>query len=500
MHGMYKTEDGGQSWNVFLGSPLIPWRVSQAVDGTLFVTSEIGVFKVKNDKWTNITPVTREPDTPWCGISVDPFDPTGQTVITAQHGGNWPFYRSTDGGQTWTNIIMECCGNKEIRQVPWWEWWYITTSVATFIHDPHHKNKVWLTNDWSVWVNYDISNYTSKVWYSYERGHEEVFAIIIHSTSEGVLLVGTADDDGFWFAANNSFNEFPQTSFLTTGGHIGDTTGIASAWENPKVVVRSGTGGNQPGAYSLDTGKTWKYFSSLPVNFNPNLGGVMAVSPNGKTVVWYPFQYPPFFSVDMGITWHQSKGAPINSDSCCHASNSRNSIGIDNAYQSFLAADLVNSSVFYIYSEGQLYRSNDGSASFKVVSTIPGFDSSSHIVLKSVPEMQGEVWVSTDLGGLWRSSNGGNSFAKITDFSRSLNVAFGKSPPGRKLPTVFVFGTYQNREGIWRSDDFATSWIKIDSPSNPIGDNPWSFEGDQLIYGRVYAGTLGRGVYVGDIS
>jgi hypothetical protein len=48
-----------------------------------------------------------------------------------------------------------------------------------------------------------------------------------------------------------------------------------------------------------------------------------------------------------------------------------------------------------------------------------------------------------------------------------------------------------------RSDDLGTSWLSIDDPNEPVGDRPQIMEADRQVWGRVFVGTNGRGIFVG---
>uniref|UniRef100_A0ACD5GN02 Uncharacterized protein n=1 Tax=Desertifilum tharense IPPAS B-1220 TaxID=1781255 RepID=A0ACD5GN02_9CYAN len=98
---------------------------------------------------------------------------------------------------------------------------------------------------------------------------------------------------------------------------------------------------------------------------------------------------------------------------------------------------------------------------------------------------------------MYRSRNGGTSFTKLPNVQQAYLFAFGKNPPNRQNPAVFVYGTVNNAAGIFRSDNLGETWVKIDVPGQAIGKDPKFMEGDARVYGRVYIGTGGRGIYYG---
>ena len=65
--------------------------------------------------------------------------------------------------------------------------------------------------------------------------------------------------------------------------------------------------------------------------------------------------------------------------------------------------------------------------------------------------------MSNGVSGLYRSSNGGQAFAKVANVQYAFMFSFGTPPNGSKVPTVFLYGTVENTKGIFRSDDMGTA-------------------------------------------
>jgi hypothetical protein len=74
---------------------------------------------------------------------------------------------------------------------------------------------------------------------------------------------------------------------------------------------------------------------------------------------------------------------------------------------------------------------------------------------------------------------------------------FGKPAPGRAYPAVYLVGTVQGQRGIFRSIDEARTWTRINDDQHQWG-LVLQIAGDPRIFGRVYVGTHGRGVFYGD--
>jgi hypothetical protein len=74
---------------------------------------------------------------------------------------------------------------------------------------------------------------------------------------------------------------------------------------------------------------------------------------------------------------------------------------------------------------------------------------------------------------------------------------FGKAAPGRSNAELYMVGTVDRQRGIFRSDDSAETWKRINDDAHQWG-LVLQITGDPKKYGRVYVGTHGRGVIYGD--
>jgi hypothetical protein len=79
-------------------------------------------------------------------------------------------------------------------------------------------------------------------------------------------------------------------------------------------------------------------------------------------------------------------------------------------------------------------------------------------------------------------------------------LAFGKTAPGADYPALFAAGSYHGQPGVFRSDDLAATWVRINDDEHQWGNRFRCIAGDPRIYGRVYVGTDGRGILYGDIA
>jgi hypothetical protein len=177
-----------------------------------------------------------------------------------------------------------------------------------------------------------------------------------------------------------------------------------------------------------------------------------------------------------------------------------------------LAADRVLAGVFYLMHAGEggntrlkgLWKTVDGGVQW--TKTFEG-DISPHSKysskLRAVPGHGGHLFFTSGVLGpfdtrLRRSMDGGTSWTTIDAVDQVDDIAFGKSLPGARYPTVFVSARVKGAFGIWRSTDSAASWTRI--AGFPLGslDQVTVIEGDPDVFGRVYVGFKGSGWAYGE--
>lgn len=118
------------------------------------------------------------------------------------------------------------------------------------------------------------------------------------------------------------------------------------------------------------------------------------------------------------------------------------------------------------------------------------FGSDALIQIKAAPNVEGLVWASIQTKGLYRSTNSGTSFTKISFFQDSRLVAIGRGTS----PEVFVYGKNSNLWGVFRSIDSGNTWTKL--ANSDFCENV-CMAVDQQVEGRVFIGTGGRGIVYG---
>ncbi|KIO29299.1 glycoside hydrolase family 74 protein [Tulasnella calospora MUT 4182] len=103
--------------------------------------------------------------------------------------------------------------------------------------------------------------------------------------------------------------------------------------------------------------------------------------------------------------------------------------------------------------------------------------------------------------GLYHTTNSGASFTAVTGFGATWSISTGAAKTTGGYPSVFAIGTYNSVVGVYRSDDQGSTWTRLDDAAHAFGAASANVvSGDQRIWGRVYVGTNGRGIFYGDDS
>ncbi len=506
---LFRSTDGGKTWAPVSGQPA-QYRPNHAVlaaDGTLYISygtnpgpwkmTDGGVWKLntKTGEWTDITPIKpteAKMEFGYAAVSVDAHNP--KVVIASTFGrpngvgGEDDIFRSRDGGQTWKPVFGGG-GNLDYALAP-----YVARTPIHWLFDieidPANPDHAMFTTGYGGWETFNLTAMDSgkpTKWSVMSTGIEETVALELVSPPKGAHLISAIGDYGgfvHWDLDKPAPEGSPEPPLF------GNTTGLAVAENKPEVIVRSGrASGHHPGAnfgYSLDSGKTWQPAPSAPQP-GSTLGSV-AVSADGHTWVWVPENSGASFTRDRGVTWTESNGIPRNTR---------------------VIADRVNPQKFYGLAlfEGKLYVSTDGAANFSeqalaLPDGLPhpgrnrGDDRGGQDRIYATPGREGDLWLAA-FNGLYHTPDTGKTFARLAGVQEIHAFGFGKAAPGAAYPALYLVGVVEGIRGIFRSDDTAKNWVRINDDQHQ-----WALvlqiTGDPKQYGRVYVGTHGRGTLYGD--
>ena len=491
-----RSTDGGRTWQPLPNQPtdLVAHHAVLDRTGTLFVTYGNGpgpngvtagsVWKcdTRSGTWSDLTP--EKGGFGYAGLTLDAQHPGTVMVSTLDR---WSvgdtLFRSTNGGKTWQDLKPGSLRDASLSpylsfgrdHVDLGHW------IGTLEIDPKDSGHVLYGTGATIWGTNDGTAADTKQpthWTVRAPGLEETAVIDLLSppTGDAHLLSGLGDIGGF---RHTNLAESPRTG-MYQNPPFSNTDSLDYAENAPNIVVRVGRSGNgtRRGGYSTDSGATWQPFVSEPPGSQG--GGNVAVSADGKTVLWTPQRTGTFRSRDWGATWTACTGLPSG--------------------RSAIVADRRDADRFYAFGGGTLSASTDGGVSF--VASVTEGPTANRVKLRATPGRVGDLWLAAEESGLWHVT-GPTSKPTLTHVSSVASasvIATGKAAPGRDYPALYLIGRVGGQDGIFRSDDSGASWFRINDDAHQWGWIGGAIAGDPRIYGRVYVGTNGRGIQWGEPS
>ena len=509
---LFASTDGGASWHKAAGAPTKyrPTRAALSADGFLYVAygtapgasymTDGAIWKLdtRSGAWTDITPdrpVAGSKEFGYAAVSVDAQHPG--TLIASSFGrpnsaGSEDIFRSTDGGASWKTIFGSG-GVYDYSLAP-----YVQSTPIHWLFDieidPANSDHAVFTTGYGGWETFNLTaadRGQPTHWSILATGIEETVPLDLNSPSEGAHLITGIGDYGSFVHWDL---DHPEPEGASAPPRMHNTSGVASATLRPEVLVRVGNNAESKAdeniSFSLDAGRTWK-----PTPATPKPGshaGFIAVSADGNTWIWTPEGEAAYVTHDMGATWATAQGLPANLR---------------------VIADPVAARQFYSisFAHRKLYSSSDGGATFSARRfKLPGSardfrpDSRGDIRggqdrIYAAPGSTADLWLPA-FDGLYhaqQSSKGGVSFLRLPNVEEIHAFGFGKAAPHESYPALYLAGTVHGQPGIFRSTDEAKTWVKINDDQHQWG-LILQITGDPRLYGRVYVGIHGRGVFYGD--
>lgn len=515
-------------------------------------------YDTQENTWTDISPENFMQDLDYIaegddqvhygaysGISIDPNneDRIIATSINSWRApqfwdidGTWKdawgdnIYLSEDGGETWREMFryywMDGGYYPDYDMVdengyPWIVGEAIHWNAAVAI-DPFDSNRAFVcsgngvfstdnlldsytTTDWVDDVETTVTHGRA-TWKFTSNGIEETVPLGMVSSPQGPLVSVIGDYDGFIHEDLDVPSPYGRLSTVINGQetHLGTTTSVDVAAQNPKALAKAGVNSvdvnNQTVSIcgvtlSDDGGTTWNQIYTEPtgVSVTPAEGtffkGNVAVSADGSVVLWSPMSmqtdsgsvseaYHPELFYYKNSSWTKCQGIEFSSHP---------------------AADPENANVFYAYNpeDGYLYVSRDQGATF----TQEGLaGTSDYKTIRLAPGIEGDVWIPLGDGGLTRSTDQGDTFNRLADVSWCEAVGFGKAIDNADYPTVYIYGTVDSVTGVFRSTNQGAGWLRVNDDAHTYGGpgDGHIVIGDMNVFGRVYMSTAGRGIVYGE--
>ncbi len=507
-NSVYRSVNGGATWSAVPGQPtgFLPHHGVLASNGMLYISYSDGAgpydgekgdvwrYDTSNGTWTLISPVPSSSSDDYFGyggLTVDAQNPS--VIMVAALNSWWPdtiLFRSVNGGATWTRIwdwtsfpIRSFRYLQDITAAPWLTFGAnpplpeiapkLGWMVGDLEIDPFNSNRMLYGTGATIYGSDDLTTWDigAQIHISVKvQGLEETAVLDLISPPSGApLLSGLGDICGF---RHNSLTAVPAT-MMTTPTFV-STTSLDYAELTPNFIVRVGNanaGVNRSG-FSFDGGTSW-FQGAEPGGVSG--GGTVAAAANASRVVWSPSGAAVHFSTNNGSSWTQSAGIP---------SGAR------------VRSDRVNPMKFYGFANGTFYVSVNGGANFTAAAT--GLPSNSKF--KAVPGREGDIWLAGAEGGLWRSTNSGASFTRITNVEEADTIGFGMAAPGQGYMALYSSAQVNGVRGIFRSTDTGATWVRINDDQHQYGSTNEAITGDPRVFGRVYIGANGRGIIYGEPS
>jgi len=494
-NGVYRSTDAGVTWSLLPGGPKSCAHAAVAGDGVYFMLdgdASNTVYRYAHGAWATSL-AHPAPDGDVRSIAVDPFDPA--RVIVGRGSGHLSI--STDHGVSFTG--WNWAQTRTATDVPWLAAANeASMSNAQMRFDPVVRDKLWFVEGIGVWYAMSPKTGRATAWISRNLGIEQLVGWDV-LVPPGSPYVFTAGMDRCVFRGSRANSSYPSDHVK-----MGSTEALIPAWAldyskaNPQHVVAIVNDvayyphptGDLSG-YSLDGGATWKRFPAQPAT---GAGGNIVAPSIDNIIAVIGMDGYAYRSTDRGASWSRLPGVPGGLHGGGWA-----------VTKQVLAVDGVDGNTIYLYATGNgIWRSTDGGATWARRSTQTTLGDYFHTKLRSVPGRAGHLFLASGKVGwqhpnphdgayLYRSTDGGATWTRVTGIGEPYDVAIGKEAPGQAYPAIYVVGWYEGAYGIWRSIDNASTWTSIGEFPYGSLDQINVLKAATDVYGEVYAAFQGSG-------
>lgn len=497
--GVYKTIDGGQTWEKVLyvdentgASDLVidptnpdilyagmyerrryPWTFrSGGPNGGIFKSVDGG------KTWRKLTKGLPTGDTGKIGLTIYPQNPKILYAIIEAQGDQRGIYRSDDGGESW-----ERRGNHQTRPFYYHEitvdpndenrvysvstqlmlstdggrtWTAMRNAIHVDYHavwvNPKDSNHIWVGNDGGAAVSYD----RGRTWRHAPLPVSQFYAICV-DMAVPYHVYGGLQDNGSWGGPSLSRNRagIGNWEWYRVGG--GDGFHVQVNWlDNVTIYAES-----QGGALIRRNKKTGESRSLRPLlppapqgsRYRFNWSSPIVMSPHNPMIIWFGGNYL-FKTVDGGNTWQR------------------------------VSPDLTTNNPEKQRPMAGLTQENTGAETHCTIITI------SESPLK--PDV---VWVGTDDGLVQLTLDGGVTWTNVTDNIQGVprntwvsRVTASKFRLERCYVSFDGHRTNDMKPYVFVTEDFGKTWANITS-NLPDGHPVYVIKEDPYNENLLYAGT-----------
>ncbi|WP_442808534.1 hypothetical protein [Trinickia soli] len=496
---LYRSADGGVTWSPVAGgptSPMMPQRGLIGPDRQLYVTygnvkgpngmtaGQVWKYAIDTGTWTNISPPNLDNyPSGFSGLALDPWNPGVAIVMTMDHW--WPqdtMYRTVNGGATWTDVGANAV--RDASLAPWMAEGQTQPSFGNWAQamiDPSNVDHAFYTTGGGIWTTSNLTDADRGLathWSIGANGIEETAVLALASPTAGAPLISGLGDVGGFVHTDLTVAPTQSAANITSG----NGSGVDFARNVPATMVMVGTGVGSTGAFgavSQDGGATWTAFANQ-AGSSKGSGGV-ALSADGRTIVWAPSDVAPVYSTNHGASWLPCLGAWTQTPL---------PVGVQ------VLSDGLNANLLYAWdaAHGVFYGSGDQGVTWQMAAS--GLPSGGRA--STVTGVQGQIWLATP-SGLYSSSNSGwtwNAFQPGI-ITSAISIGFGKAAVGANGQTFYLAGAINGEIGLFRSIDQGTTWVQINDAQHQWGGYSLVV-GDPRTFGTVYvAPNSGRGILYG---
>ncbi|MBP7867813.1 MAG: hypothetical protein KA419_17930 [Acidobacteria bacterium] len=471
-NGVFKTTNRGENWaqtgTALQGKFVQCLAVTPSAPVAIYAgTMSDKVFKSVDAGVTWVPASTGIPDGPIGTLVVDPAAP--QTLYAT----SGPFvYKSVDGGGNWVQAAQ------------------VSSNIQSMTADPFTPDKFFVGTE-SHGVLKTVNGGTTWTSANFGLPTAFVYRILAHPFLPNTLYAGTVshglyrsiDGAQTWQPVNNglrnaavlSLTAHPATpvAYASANFSIYRTDDAGESWERtvfdgmayglafrPESPTTAFAVAGSSFYGTTNGGATW----SAPVNVGPvgSLTCIVADPVNAQRLYAGSTAAGVYTSANSGASW-----VPVNQ-------------GIDHAAIYTLAVDPTDPQVLYA-GGGTLYRSPDGGANWTEISA--GFDPSNVRSIAVHPTTPTTLYAGTE-GGLYRSVNSGDNWVKVDlgkelDNESPIHVLFDPADP-----RIVYVGTYSR--GVYRSLDGGQTWASFNRGLE-----------DQAVRGLACAGGVARTLLAG---